>query len=253
MFEQFGFRGFGNQQRNDRERKTPDVEMPMRLNLKQLYLGEVIELDFVRETMCLNWKECTKKSQDCQGPGIKVRTQQLAPGFVQQVQVRDDKCTGRGEMWRKDCKACPNGRTQPEKTSLTIDITKGMRSGERIAFEGVADEKIGHTAGDLIFFIQEQADKTFKREGDNLFMNVEIPLVDALVGFTHKFKHLDGHEVTIEVTDPVECDEIQKVKGEGMPRRSGNGFGDLFVTWEVNFPDGLTQAQKDAIEKVLRV
>jgi DnaJ-class molecular chaperone len=192
-----------------------------------------------------------------------------------------------------------------------------MRSGERIAFEGVADEKIGHTAGDLIFFIQEQADKTFKREGDNLFMNVEIPLVDALVGFTHKFKHLDGHEVTIEVTDPVECDEIQKVrqsedwseataayrqrsssyqtigirrfappaarsshippttipndfplvaslfaaalssppqvKGEGMPRRSGNGFGDLFVTWEVNFPDGLTQAQKDAIEKVLRV
>lgn len=112
MFEQFGFRGFGNQQRNDRERKTPDVEMPMRLNLKQLYLGEVIELDFVRETMCLNWKECTKKSQDCQGPGIKVRTQQLAPGFVQQVQVRDDKCTGRGEMWRKDCKVREGRRSE---------------------------------------------------------------------------------------------------------------------------------------------
>ena len=104
MFEQFGFRGFGNQQRNERERKTPDVEMPLRMTLKQLYLGEVLELEYVRETMCLNWKECTKKSQDCQGPGIKVKTQQLAPGFVQQVQVRDDKCTGRGQMWRKDCK-----------------------------------------------------------------------------------------------------------------------------------------------------
>jgi DnaJ-class molecular chaperone len=61
--------------------------------------------------------------------------------------------------------ACPNGRTQPEKTSLTIDVNKGMRSGERITFEGVADEKIGHNAGDLIFYIQEMEHEHFKVRG----------------------------------------------------------------------------------------
>ncbi|GMH83127.1 hypothetical protein TrST_g8037 [Triparma strigata] len=251
IFEQFGFRGFGNQQRSDRERRTPNVELPLKVTLKQLYLGEVFEVDYVREVMCLNWKECTKRSQDCQGPGIKIRSQQLAPGFVQQVQVRDEKCIGRGEMWKSNCVKCPNGKTVPEKTSVTVDVQKGMRNGEPITFENIADEKVSHTAGDLIFILQERKDEVFGRDGDNLYMTVEIPLVDALVGFTHKFKHLDGHEVTIPVTEVTECDHVKKVSGEGMPRRSGNGFGDLFVTFEVDFPDKLTDEQKEGIEKLL--
>jgi len=253
IFEQFGFRGFGNQQQNQRERKTPNVEMPLRMALKQLYLGEVLEVDYVREVLCTNWRDCTKKSNDCQGPGVKIRTQQLAPGFVQQVQVRDDTCIARGEMWKSSCKACPNGKTEPEKTSLTVDVTKGMRNGEPINFEGVADEKVGHAAGDLIFIIQEAKHDVFNRDGDNLYATVEIPLVDALVGFTHTIKHLDGHDVEMKVDDVTECDMVRKVKGEGMPRRSGSGFGDLFVTFEVDFPEALTEEQKTAIDNILRI
>ncbi|GMI26872.1 hypothetical protein TeGR_g14257, partial [Tetraparma gracilis] len=252
MFEQFGFRGFGGQQRNERERRTPNVEMPLRLSLEQLYRGEVLEVEYVREVLCSSWRECTKKSQDCQAPGIKLRTQQLAPGFHQQVQVRDDSCIGRGEMWRPGCKACPGGKTEPERTSVTVDVVKGMRNGEPVSFEGIADEKVGHTAGDLVFVVQEVKHDTFNRDGDNLYMTVEIPLVDALVGFTHKLSHLDGHEVVISVSDVTECDMVRKVKGEGMPRRSGNGRGDLFVTFEVDFPEKLSDEQKKKIEEVLR-
>jgi DnaJ-class molecular chaperone len=253
IFEQFGFRGFGNQQRNDRERKTANVDMPLRLTLKQLYLGEVLEVDYVREVLCRDWRECTKRSQDCQGPGVKIRTQQLAPGFVQQVQVRDDSCIARGEMWKSNCKACPGGKTEPEKTSVTVDVSKGMRNGEPIVFEGISDEKVGHTAGDLSFIVQEIKHDVFNRDGDHLYVTVEIPLVDALVGFKHQIEHLDGHMVDIVVEDVTECDMVRKVKGEGMPRRSGKGFGDLFVTFEVDFPESLTKEQKEKIDAILRV
>ena len=232
---------------------TASVEMPLVLNLKQLYLGDAFEVEYVRETLCTNWRDCVSRSSSCQGPGVRVRTQQLAPGFVQQVQVRDDRCVGKGESWKKDCRACPSGKTQPEKTVLSVDVTPGMRSGERVVFEGVADEKVGMTPGDLSFVVKESAHPVFKRDGDNLFMTVEVPLVDALVGFTHKVEHLDGREVVINVTGPVECEDIQKVKGEGMPRRSGNGKGDLFVTWTIDFPETLTEEQKKGIEKILRV
>lgn len=33
-----------------------------------------------------------------------------------------------------------------------------------------------------------------------------------------------------------------------MPRRSGRGYGDLFITFEIDFPDKLTSKQKDAIK-----
>jgi DnaJ-class molecular chaperone len=42
-----------------------------------------------------------------------------------------------------------------------------------------------------------------------------------------------------------------RVSGKGMPRRGGRGFGDLYVTFDVDFPDTLTDAQKTEIRKIL--
>jgi DnaJ-class molecular chaperone len=43
-----------------------------------------------------------------------------------------------------------------------------------------------------------------------------------------------------------------RVSGKGMPRRGGRGgFGDLYITFDVDFPDTLTDSQKKEIRKVL--
>lgn len=182
IFSQFGFNfGGGGRRRRDEEQQTPSVDLPLYMSMEQLYKGEIIEVEYVREVLCLNWKECMKPAQECQGPGVRVKMQQLAPGFVQQVQQRDDRCVARGKMWRPNCKECPQGQTQTEKIDLTLDISKGMRPGERITFEGVADEKPGYSAGDLNFVIFESENDLFHRDGDQLYKTMEIPLVDALV------------------------------------------------------------------------
>ena len=54
------------------------------------------------------------------------------------MQVRDDSCVARGKCWRPNCKACPNGQTQPEETTLTVDIQPGMRDDEEIVFSEVS-------------------------------------------------------------------------------------------------------------------
>ena len=38
----------------------------------------------------------------------------------------------------------------------------------------------------------------FERRGDDLYTNVTISLVDALVGFEMNIPHLDGHSVSIK-------------------------------------------------------
>lgn len=47
-------------------------------------------------------------------------------------------------------------------------------------------------AGDLIFVIQEKPHETFTRKGADLYMKKTITLVEALIGFEFKVKHLDG-------------------------------------------------------------
>lgn len=251
IFSHFGFPfgGGGGRQRED-DRKTPSVDIPLKLTLKQLYLGETIEVEYVREVLCVNWRECMKSHKECQGPGVKVRMQQIAPGFVQQIQQQDDRCISRGKMWKPNCRDCPNGQTETEKVDVTIDVTKGMRNGERITFDGVADQKPGMEPGDLVFNIQEVKDLKYHRDGDQLYRTIEIPLVDALVGFSITLEHLDGHKFIVNVSGVTECDEVKRVPGKGMPRRSGRGYGDLYLTFEVDFPDTLTEQQKTQISQV---
>lgn len=52
------------------------------------------------------------------------------------------------------------------------------------------------------------------------------------------------------VNDVTECDHVMRVAGKGMPRRNGRGFGDLYITFDVDFPDTLSEEQKRGIRKI---
>jgi len=141
MFSHFGF-NFGGHGRggNQGEQKTESVDMQLRVSLKDLYLGATFEVDYVRQALCMNWQECMRDTPECQGPGIKMRRQQIGPGFVQQVQVRDDTCVARGKSWRKNCRDCPNGQTEPEKLELEEfagEATKRRLEHQRAAPNGL--------------------------------------------------------------------------------------------------------------------
>lgn len=64
-------------------------------------------------------------------------------------------------------------------------------------------------------------------------------------------KHLDDHEFTVNVEGVVDCDHVMRVPNKGMPRRNGRGFGDLYLTFEVDFPDKLTEEQKKGLKGIL--
>ncbi|MBV5277414.1 J domain-containing protein, partial [bacterium] len=123
-----------------------------------------------REQTTPNWQECMRANPECQGPGVKVRMQQIAPGFVQQVQQRDDRCVSQGKMWSANCRACQSGQTQTETIDLTIDLARGMANGEAVTFDGVADEKPGMNAGDLNFIVMQvpTENEIYHRDGDPL-------------------------------------------------------------------------------------
>jgi DnaJ-class molecular chaperone len=61
---------------------------------------------------------------------------------------------------------------------------------------------------------------------------LQVDLVNALVGFETVIKHVDERDVKLSKPTVTSHGEVQRVKGQGMPKRS-SGFGDLVVTWEV--------------------
>lgn len=243
------FGGFGHQR--DEEKRTPDMEMPMSVSLSDLYLGKVFDIGYHRQVVCINWQDCQKRSPDCSGPGTRTKTQRLGPGFIQQMQQHDPSCVAKGKAWRNNCKACPEGPTQADRVSLTVDVTRGMRDGDQITFSEVADEQMDHLAGNLVLTIRAEPHPYLIRAGDDLRYTLVISLKEALVGFEKVVKQLDGRDVTIKKGSVTACEDIFMVKGEGMPRKSGRGFGDMYVDFKIQYPKSLTAKQKDQISKAL--
>lgn len=149
--------------------------------------------------------------------------------------------------------------TEEEEIQLTVDIQPGMADGDTIKFDQVADEAVGHISGDLIFRVKQVPDAHFTRQGDDLYMSINISLLDSLVGFETSFPHLDGHMVNIRKSDVTYCSEVVTVRGEGMPKRANAGKGsksgargDLYVTLIINFPRHFNDKQKELIRQAIQ-
>jgi DnaJ-class molecular chaperone len=143
--------------------------------------------------------------------------------------------------------------TETEEIQLTLDIVPGMKDGDSIKFDQIADEAVGHTSGDLVFRIKQVPNEFFQRDGDTLSMGMRITLLEALVGFRRTFKHLDGHEVEVRKDDVTYCTQVVVIKGEGMPIKGSKSKarGDLRVTLYIDFPQKFTQKQKDLIMQAM--
>jgi DnaJ-class molecular chaperone len=80
---------------------------------------------------------------------------------------------------------------------LNVYIEKGTPDGYEESFRDAADEFTNIRAGKVIFKIQQIPHPVFKRLGDDLRMDVEITLKQALLGFDFEIEHLDGHKVQL--------------------------------------------------------
>ncbi|KAI4298989.1 hypothetical protein L6164_032490 [Bauhinia variegata] len=128
-----------------------------------------------------------------------------------------------------------------------IEIRPGWRKGTKLTFEGKGDEKPGYLPADIVFLIDEKQHPLFKRDGDDLEMGVEIPLVNALTGCTIPVPIIGGETMTLSFEDTIICPGHEKViRGQGMPSSKQDGRrGDLHIKFLINFPTELSDQQRE--------
>lgn len=141
-------------------------------------------------------------------------------------------------------------RTQEDKI-LEMDIKPGLKAGSKIKFAGVGDQEEGGTQ-DLHFIVREKEHPTFKREGDNLRMVIELDLKEALTGWERKVTTIDGKQLPVRGAGPTSPGTIQRFPEQGMPISKKPGSrGDFLVEVKVTFPKSLSPTQKQKIKEAL--
>jgi DnaJ homolog subfamily A member 2 len=98
------------------------------------------------------------------------------PGFVVQEQVQCVKCKGEGKVKTSTCHLCGGKNLKRGLDELYVFIEKGSPDGHEERFRDAADEFLNVRAGDIIFKVIEVEHPRFKREGDDLKLQVNITL-----------------------------------------------------------------------------
>lgn len=142
-----------------------------------------------------------------------------------------------------------------QKQTLTINgknirltIPAGVEHGQTIKINGHGGEGAnGGPPGDLYITFSITNDTAFKRDGNNLYTNVELDLYTALLGGEITIDTFDG-KVKLTVKPETQNGTKVKLKGKGFPIYKKEGeFGDLFITWQVKMPTHLTEREKELL------
>ncbi|OUS48182.1 molecular chaperone [Ostreococcus tauri] len=228
-----GFGGMGGEEEQETP-KAPTIKIDLRATCEEIYLGASVPVS--RAKLVTKSAKGTRKCNCRQ----KLVTRQVGPGMYQQYT-------------EQTCEDCPNVKLVREDVDLTVEIEAGAPEGHEILFFEEGDAMIDGDPGDLLFVIHtvEDAKNGIKRVGkSDLHMTYEITLVEALNGFSKVFKHYDGHDVVIARTGVTRPFDKMTIKGEGLPKHNQfKQFGDMHITFQVQFPDELDQKQRDATSK----
>lgn len=128
--------------------------------------------------------------------------------------------------------------------NIRITIPAGIEDGQTIRIRGHGGEGInGGPKGDLLITFAIRNTTEFKREGAQLYKSVQIPLTKAVLGGEVIIETLSG-KVKLNVKPETQNGTQVKLKGKGFPVYKKEGrFGDLFITYQVRIPKGLSEEQ----------
>ncbi|KAJ5712879.1 Type I HSP40 co-chaperone [Penicillium malachiteum] len=267
LFSQFfgggggGFGGmFGGGMRETGPKKARTIHHVHKVNLEDIYKGKVSKLALQKSVICAGCdgrggkdgavKECT----GCNGSGMKTMMRQMGP-MIQRFQTVCPDCNGEGEIIReKDrCKRCTGKKTIVERKVLHVHVDKGVRDGHKIEFRGEGDQMPGVLPGDVVFEIEQKPHARFQRKGDDLFYQAEIDLLTALAGGSIHIEHLDERWMTVNIApgEVIVPDAIKVIPGQGMPSFRHHDHGNLYIKFDVKFPEKDQLQNLDLLEKVL--
>ena len=243
-----GGMGGGRQQ----ARRGRDISTEIQISFSDSVFG------VTRKILITKTSECST----CHGSGAKAGTKmETCKHCNGQGQIREQKrtifgniastkicevCMGSGEVPKEVCEKCKGKGVLRKEEEISIAVPAGIRDGEMIRMTGMGEAVSKGTTGDLYIKINIAAHPIFKREGNDLVMNLNLRLTDALLGIKYPIQTLDG-EIEVTIPEGVTINEILRVKGKGVPVSKGKR-GDLLIKLNIKLPTKLSNQSRKLIE-----
>lgn len=183
--------------------------------------------------------------KSCNGQGKIHEAKRTILGTISSTKVCET-CLGAGEIPKEVCEKCKGKGVLRKEEEISIAVPAGIRDGEMIRMSGMGEAVTRGTTGDLYIKINVAPHPIFKREGNDLVMDLNLKLSDALLGTKYPIKTLDG-DIEVTIPEGVGINEILRVKGKGVPN-ARTKRGDLLIKLNIKLPSKISRKARELIE-----
>lgn len=255
VFGDLGF-GFRTTTRRRGPRRGADLRYDLRLRFEEAVFGCQKGIEVARMEVC---PECRGsgaavgtspfRCSECGGTGQVRRVQRTIFGSFVNV-TTCPICGGMGEVIHTPCSQCQGRGRVYVNRKLTINIPAGVDTGTqiRLAGEGEPGER-GGPPGNLYVVLEVEPHPYFRRQGDDLLVELGINIAQAALGARVTIPTLEGEE-KIDIPPGTQTGAIFRLRGRGVPHLRGEGRGDLLILTRVEVPTKLTPQQRELFQKL---
>lgn len=187
----------------------------------------------------------------------RVTLEEAYRGTTRTIEVRDRAevcrvCGGDGKLAGALCHACRGTGTAAALRRIEVSIPAGVDSGTRVRVAGKgAPGAGGGNAGDLYLLVEVAPHARFERHGDDLNVDIDVPVADAALGGEVGVPTLKGRTLMLTIPAGTQGGKTFRLAGQGMPRQRG-GFGDLHARVRLVLPEPMTEEQRRLFEELRR-
>lgn len=193
------------------------------------------------------------RGQDMEYP-IEVSLEEAYHGSKRTIELQTEEpcsaCGGTGRVGKRTCTIChgAGGKIIPRR--LEVKIPAGVKDGSRIRMAGEGGgSRAGGTKGDLYLVVKMLPHKLFERKGEDLYIEVSVPLVTAMLGGEASLPSLNGN-VILKIPPETQNSRVFRLAGKGMPQIGSTKHGNMFAKVKVVLPTNLTEEEKQLFEKL---
>ena len=237
-----------------------DKVLHINVTLSEIYNNVEKNIKYTVNRPC---KECggsgsksggTATCQHCHGTGQMHIRQTHQFGYMEQI-VTCPHCNGTGISVQNPCPNCKGTGLHLEEETLTVKVPTIDKVLQQVynksGYGNSAPNKLGIN-GNLRFTYKVNEEDNFKidrENGLNIITNVNVSVINCLLGCETKVKHLDGKEYTLSIPQCTKDGKIFRIKNRGF--RHSNGYvGDLLVKVNMIMPNSLTEDDKKILNKL---
>jgi DnaJ-class molecular chaperone len=184
-----------------------------------------------------------QRGRDYEHP-VEVSLDEAYHGATRMLETQTEEpcssCKGEG------CPSCGGVGRIIRPKRIEVKIPPGVKDGSKVRIAGKGGPGYGGgTAGDLFLLVSVKPDKRFQRAGDDLNVDIQVPLLDAILGSEVHVPTIAGKKLALKIPPETQNGKVFRLAGQGMPRLGSSAKGDLLVKVNVVLPTKLSEREKE--------